>query len=338
MCDGLIIECSFFLEKALQIELYVPIMEHTNSIGIHMRPSLDDLYLFNEIAHSGGLIRGAKRLGIPKSTVSRRLAQLEQDVGAKLIDRNTRHFALTETGQAYAERAQRMVEAYADAQDYLAQHDAKPRGILKVAMPADFAIFFLADAISGFTQAYPKVTLDIDASPQLVDIIADRFDLAIRMGKLADSTLIAKPLVTLTRHFYASKTFLKKHGTPASLEALAELPFVSLQTQAPSMSTLSIAMRRGSASFTPRTVIKSNSIGLTHALALAGAGVAVLPDVMAATPLVRLLPAVEPMPADAHIVVSQRQWLPAKTRLFIEHIQAFCAQASSAAPLVPRVR
>ena len=178
-----------------------------------MKPSLDDLYVFTEIASAGGLIRGAKRLGLPKSTVSRRLAQLERDVGAKLIDRDARHFEMTETGVAYAEQAQRMVDAYTEAQDFLSRRDAKPRGVLKVAMPADFAIFFLADAIASFIKTYPAITLDIDASPQVVDIIGDRFDLAVRMGKLADSSLIAKPLTSMRRHFYASKAFLKAHGT-----------------------------------------------------------------------------------------------------------------------------
>jgi DNA-binding transcriptional LysR family regulator len=292
-----------------------------------MTPSLDDLYLFAEIAHSGGLIRGAKRLGLPKSTVSRRLAQLERDVGAKLINRNARNFEMTETGRVYAERAQRMVESYLEAQDFLSQQDAKPRGVLKVAMPADFAIFFLSDAITSFTKTYPNVTLDIEASPQLVDIIGDRFDLAIRMGKLADSSLIAKPLTSMPRHFYASRSFLKKHGTPTTLDELAELPFISLQTQAPAMSTLVVALKRGNLTFMPRTIIKTNSIGLTHSLAIAGAGVTLLPDVMAKDSLVRVLAAVQPTPVDAHFVLPQRQWLPVKTRAFIDHLQTFCKRS-----------
>ncbi len=292
-----------------------------------MSPSLDDLYLFSEIADSGGLIRGAKRLGLPKSTVSRRLAQLERDVGAKLIDRDARHFELTDIGRAYAERAQRMVDAYSETQEFLQRRDAQPRGVLKVAMPADFAIFFLSEAITSFTQAYPAVVLDIEASPQLVDIIGDRFDLAIRMGKLADSSLVAKPLASLTRHFYASKAFLKKHGTPQTLDDLAKLPFLSLQTQAPNMSTVTIALKKGSVTFTPLTVIKTNSIGLTRALAIAGAGVALLPDVMTQAPLVRVLEAVESIAAEAHFILPQREWLPAKTRAFIEHVQAFCSKS-----------
>lgn len=107
-----------------------------------MKPSLDDLYLFTEVANAGGLIRGAKRLGLPKSTVSRRLALLERDVGTKLINRDARHFEMTEAGRAYAQRTQQMVDAYSEAQDFLSQRDLKPRGVLKVAMPADFAILF----------------------------------------------------------------------------------------------------------------------------------------------------------------------------------------------------
>ncbi len=291
-----------------------------------MKPSLDDLYLFTEVATAGGLIKGAKRLGLPKSTVSRRLAQLEKDVGAKLIDRDARHFEMTDVGAAYAEHAQRMVEAYSESQAFLSQLDAKPRGVLKVAMPADFAIFFLSDAIASFVKAHPSVTLEIDASSQVVDIVAERFDLAIRMGKLSDSNLIAKPLTSLSRHLYASKSFLKTNGVPNSFDELAKLPFITLQTNAGSSSSVTIAMKKGSVSISPKGFIKTNSMGLSRSLAIAGAGVALLPDFMAQAPLVRLLGDVELAPAEAHFILSQRQWLPAKTRAFIEHLQKWCSE------------
>jgi DNA-binding transcriptional LysR family regulator len=286
-----------------------------------MKPSLDDVYLFAEVMAAGGLIKGAKRLGLPKSTVSRRLAKLERDLNAKLLDRDARHFAATEVGQAYAQRAAQLVEAYSAAQDFMAHRDAKPRGVLKIAMPADFAIFYLAQTIASFTHAFPSVTLDIEASPQLVDIVGERFDLAIRMGKLPDSSLIAKPLINVRRHFYASRQLLKKTGVPQTLAQLQELPFVSLQTQAPGASTLRIELSHGGMVFVPRTVIKTNSIGLVRELAVAGAGVAALPDAMANDQMVRLLATHEPTAVQAHFLLPQKQWLPAKTRAFVEHVQ-----------------
>jgi DNA-binding transcriptional LysR family regulator len=291
-----------------------------------LKPSLDDLYLFTEVATAGGLVKGAKLLGLPKSTVSRRLAQLEKDVGAKLIDRDARHFEMTDIGAAYAEHAQRMVEAYSESQDFLSQLDAKPRGVLKVAMPADFAIFFLSDAIASFVKAYPSVILEIDASSQVVDIVAERFDLAIRMGKLNDSNLIAKPLASLSRHFYASKSFLKANGVPSSFDELAKFPFISLQASTSPSSSITIPMKKSETKFSPKSIIRTNSMGLTRSMAMAGAGIALLPDFMAQTPLVQLFGDVELAPAEAHFVVSQRQWLPAKTRAFIEHLQNWCAK------------
>jgi DNA-binding transcriptional LysR family regulator len=292
-----------------------------------LKPSLDDLYVFTEVASAGGLIRGAKRLGLPKSTVSRRLSQLEKDVGAKLIDRDARHFEMTDIGAAYAEHAHRMVEAYSESQDFLAQRDAKPRGLLKVAMPADFAIFFLSEAIDSFLRTYPSVTLEIDASSQIVDIVAERFDLAIRMGKLNDSNLIAKPLASLRRHFYASKSFLKTNGVPSSFNDMTKLPFIALQANAGNATSISIPLTSGSTRITPKRLIKTNSMGLARSLAIAGAGIALLPDVMAQSPLVRLFSDMELAPAEAHFILSQRQWLPAKTRAFIEHLQNWCSQA-----------
>ncbi len=288
-----------------------------------MKPSLDDLYLFSEIANSGGLIRGAKRLGLPKSTVSRRLSKLEREVGAKLIDRDARHFSLTETGIEFSVYAQRMVEAYAEAQDFLAQRDAKPSGVLKVAMPTDFAVLFLAKAIASFAKMHPNLRLEIDASPQIVDLITGRFDLAIRTGKLPDSSLVAKPLTSLQRHFFASKEFLKMHGSPKTLDELAAVPFITLQTQ--NQSLHSIPLGNGSIQFRPHNMIKTSSIGLTRALAIEGAGVVVLPDAMACAPLVRILQDFEPTPTEVHFILAQRKLTPTKTRVFIDHLQAYCA-------------
>jgi DNA-binding transcriptional LysR family regulator len=286
-----------------------------------MKPSLDDVYLFAQVTAAGGLIKGAKRLGLPKSTVSRRLANLEREVGAKLLNRDARHFALTEVGQAYAQHAAQLVESYDMAQDFLAHRDAKPRGVLKVAMPADFAIFYLADAIATFSHAFPSVTLDIEASPQLVDIVGERFDLVIRMGKLPDSSLVAKPLINVARHFYASKQLLKKTGVPKTLVQLQEMPFVALQTQAPGASTLRMELSGSGAVFVPRTVIKTNSIGLVRELVATGAGVAALPDAMGRGQMVRLLETHAPQAVQAHFLLPQKQWLPAKTRAFIDHVQ-----------------
>jgi DNA-binding transcriptional LysR family regulator len=290
-----------------------------------MKPSLDDLYLFSSVASAGGLIRGAKLLGLPKSTVSRRLAQLERDVDATLIDRDARHFSMTETGRLFAEGAQRMVAAYEETLELLTQQDAKPRGLLRVAMPADFAIFFLADALTSFAKLHPSVTLEIDASPQLVDIVGDRFDLAIRMGRLPDSGLVARKLTTLQRHFYASSAFLKKIGTLTSLGELAQLPFIALQTQGRDLATVGVALKKSKAIFTPETLIRTSSIGLTRALALNGAGVVVLPDVMAQG-LKCVLPQVEPLPVEVHFIMPNRQGTPAKTRALMDHLIAACQQ------------
>jgi DNA-binding transcriptional LysR family regulator len=205
---------------------------------------------------------------------------------------------------------------------FLAHRDAKPRGVLKVAMPADFAIHYLSDAITSFAHTYTNVILDIEASPQLIDIVGERFDLAIRMGKLPDSSLIAKPLINVRRHFYASKQLLKKTGIPRSITELQEVPFVSLQTQAPGASTLQIKLGRNNISFNPKTIIKTNSLGLVRQLTASGAGASVLPDEMANREMVQLLQDLEPPPIQAHFLLPQKRWLPAKTRAFIEHIQA----------------
>jgi DNA-binding transcriptional LysR family regulator len=152
--------------------------------------------------------------------------------------------------------------------------------------------------------------------------VGERFDLAIRMGNLPDSSLIAKPLINIERHFYASKQLLKKTGTPRTLAQLQEMPFIALLTQAPGASTLSLKISGSNVPFVPRTVIKTNSIGLVRELAVAGAGVAALPDAMGRNQMVRVLQLHKPQSVQAHFLLPQKQWLPAKTKAFIEHVQA----------------
>jgi DNA-binding transcriptional LysR family regulator len=138
--------------------------------------------------------------------------------------------------------------------------------------------------------------------------------------------LIAKPLASLSRHFYASKSFLKANGGPSSFDELVKFPFISLQASTSTSSLITIPMKKSETKFSPKSLIRTNSMGLTRSMAMAGAGIALLPDFMAQTPLVQLFGDVELVPAEAHFVVSQRQWLPAKTRAFIEHLQNWCAK------------
>jgi DNA-binding transcriptional LysR family regulator len=181
----------------------------------------DDLLLFARVIETGSFSRAAERVHLPKSTVSRRIAALEQRLGEKLLQRSTRRLTLTEFGSGVLEHA-RALAAEVDAALSLALYrQQRPTGRLRVSMPNDFAVQALGSMLSSFALDYPEVQLELDLSPRRVDLIAEGFDLAIRMGNLpVDSQLAARRMALFTNGLYASPTFLRTHGEPQLPQAL----------------------------------------------------------------------------------------------------------------------
>ena len=158
-----------------------------------------DLLLFARIVEYGSLSQASERLQLPKSTVSRRLTQLEGRLGERLLTRTTRKLVLTEFGASLLEHARRVAEE-TEAAGALAQHRQQaPSGLLRVSMPSDFANVHLARILPDFMAKYPAITLELDLSPRKVDLVAENFDLAIRMGILPDdATLVARKVLMST--------------------------------------------------------------------------------------------------------------------------------------------
>lgn len=184
----------------------------------------DDLLLFSRVMEAGSFSRAAERMQLPKSTLSRRLSALEERLGEKLLQRSTRRLALTEFGEGVLEHA-RAVAAEVDSALALALHrQQRPTGRLRVSMPHDIANVALADVISQFALDYPEVQLEIDLSPRRVDLIAEGFDLAVRMGELPeDSQLAARRLALFSSGLYAAPSYLAREGVPQLPEALASM-------------------------------------------------------------------------------------------------------------------
>ena len=151
----------------------------------------NDLLIFARVVDEGSFTAAADRLGLPKSTVSRRLSQLEERLGERLLLRTTRRLSITEFGSALLEHA-RQVDTEVEAVAALAEsRQARPSGRLRVSMPNDFANLLLTDMLAAFSALHPAVTLELDLSPRRVDLLGENFDVAIRMGELPDDTLLA---------------------------------------------------------------------------------------------------------------------------------------------------
>ncbi len=295
----------------------------------------NDLALFAHVADAGSFTRAAERLGLPKSTLSRRLSALEARLGERLILRTTRRLTVTEFGAAVLAHA-RQVVAEVDGALALAQHrQAEPSGLLRVSLPGDLAILALSDAIEAFVRRHPAVTLELDLSPRRVDLIAENFDLALRMGALPeDSQLAARRLAWFSGGLFAAPAWVARHGMPDHPDELLaparEVRGLLIPGQLGEARPWRL-QRRGapgddaSASWQglPSQRLLANSPPLLLAMARAGLGVALAADFYAAPAvqrgeLVRVLPDWRSAPVEAWAVFPERRLMPAKTRAFIE--------------------
>jgi DNA-binding transcriptional LysR family regulator len=302
-------------------------MFHQWNHGAAVFADLNDIRLFVTVVRKGAVTRGAEALGMPQATVSRRLAALEREVGARLIERSSRRFELTQAGRAYHAAASRVIEDLEAASAEVAGLASRPAGHLRVAAPPDFATAFLAQPVASFVASHPDITIELDLSPRRVDLIDDNFDLAVRMGALADSQLVSRRLASLTRSLYASPAYAKRFGLPGAPEDLSRCRMVTLDAYARYGQLLLTRTDRPSIqrAATIEGQVSVNSMTMLRHLLLAGAGIGLVPDRLMdsdvrAKRALRVLPQWQAPAVEAHALVRSRALLPARVRLFLDHL------------------
>jgi len=159
---------------------------------------LNELLIFAKVAEAQSFTLAARRLGMPKSTVSLKIAKLEERLGARLLHRTTRKLRLTEEGAAFYERCRRIIEDVDEAERSVNQTPERPRGHIKITAPVEFGTTFLGGWIAEYMQIYPDVTVEVELTSRLVDIVEESFDLAIRAGDLAVSSQVARKLTSVS--------------------------------------------------------------------------------------------------------------------------------------------
>lgn len=288
----------------------------------------NDLLIFGHISELGSFSKAASKMGLPKSTVSRRLAALEEQLGERLLLRTTRRQTLTEFGNLLLDHARQVmaeVDAVADLRDL---RQAAPSGRLRVSMPSDIGTLLLADALADFSTRFPAITLQIDLSARRVDLLSEGFDVAVRMGELAsDSLLAARRLSTLSAGLYASPDYLARHGEPRSPDDLEHHQAITLLR--PNGDSLTWQLSRGARHWEglPPGRAGANSPEMLIQFARAGAGLTCVPDVIAAPEVgrgkLRRVLSDWTLPAQvASAVFPGRKLMPAKTRVFIDMLHA----------------
>ena len=287
-----------------------------------------DLLLFARIVECGSFSAAADRVGQPKSTVSRRLSLLESQLGERLLQRTTRRLVLTEFGTSLLEHARKVTEEV-EAAGALAQHRQQaPSGLLRVSMPADFANHTMGALMARFMEKYPAISLEIDLSPRRVDLVAEGFDLAIRMGNLPDdSTLAARAVAISKLALYASPGYTTLRGLPEHPDDLYKHDLLSLPPKLNGM--IRWHLLRGKTEWErelPARMI-ANSPELLVRMACTGIGIAASTELFAQSflesgQLVRVLPEWSFPTVTGWAVFPGRRLMPAKTRVFLDMLES----------------
>ncbi|WP_236844499.1 LysR family transcriptional regulator [Bordetella sp. 15P40C-2] len=287
---------------------------------------LQGMELFVEVAKTCNFGRAADNLGIPRSTLSRQVAELERSLGLQLLSRTTRKVELTEAGKLYFERCQRIVAEAQVAHEELQNLVQTPSGPLRVNMPADFGTDFLAEAFLEFAEHYPEVTFYLDlASPEHAGRVFQTCDISIEIGALPDSTQIARMLGRLSAHLYASPEYLARHGVPKHPSDLQHHECIEFRADNGRVTRWPLSREDEYIEITPGKRFSVNSMAMVRSLASLGAGIAILGPArsvlqdVAEQRLQRVLPEWSAGPFPVYAVTDTRL-LPAKTRIFIEFL------------------
>lgn len=280
-----------------------------------------ELEAFVRVVEAGGFSAASRRHQMDKAQLSRLVARLESSLATRLLHRSTRALSLTETGRAVYERAINVLHGFKDIEQVVRAHDALPRGTLRVTCGVEFGLLLAGRWITGFMQQHPEIAVEAEYSGRLVDLVAEGFDLGIRVGRLQDSNLGQRQLGELTYGLYASAAYLERSGQPDSIEALDGHQMLGFYGD---RGRLRLGLPGARTPDNVRVRFRVNNAFALRDAAEAGLGIARLPTLLADAStktgrLIRLLPMSPESRLPVHAVFSARKQLPLKVRAFIDY-------------------
>lgn len=284
-----------------------------------------EIQTFVSVVENAGISAAADRLGIAKSAVSRRLADLEARLGAQLLHRTTRRITLTDAGRGFYERCKRVLADLEEAEQSVAQAHGALRGLLRITMPMAFGLLHVAPAITAFMTQHPHVDFELDFNDRQVDLLQDGFDLAIRIARLSDSSLIARRLAPICFAVCASPSYIALHGAPRAPEELTHHACL-IYSNAQEPGVWSYTNAKGDP--VPVKVgvkLKTNNGDFLRAAAIAGQGIVMLPtfylhDAVADGRLMTLLTDVTWPTVNAYAVYPPTRHLSTRVRAFVDFL------------------
>ncbi|WP_290704394.1 LysR family transcriptional regulator [Amphritea sp.] len=237
--------------------------------------NFDDIYSFSKIAELNSYTKAAKQLNIPKATLSRRIKNLEERMSVKLINRDTRKLSLTEAGIHLYKSSSYPLAQLREIENEASNFQTKPAGDLKITLPVEVSIRLLNDIISDFVMLHPQINLEIFFTNEVVDIINDGFDLAIRGGAPKDSNLISKKILSSKLHFCCSRTYFEEHQLLSHPNQISSQNFVTFDS--PTSEHIKITRDSEEIILHTRNSLNVNSLDMVLQCALKGYGIAMLP-------------------------------------------------------------
>jgi DNA-binding transcriptional LysR family regulator len=290
---------------------------------------------FVNVVTRGNLSAAARHEGIAPAMVSRRLDALEARLGIKLMQRTTRRITLTPEGTAFAEDCQRILRDLLEAESAVAARGVEASGHLRITAPAGFGRAFVAPLAAEFARMNPKVSVGLDLSDRIADLIAEGLDCAIRFGEEADNSLVRLPIGESARVVVAAPAYLKRHGKLLHPSDLAQHACLSLGDTAGSARGWLFSIDGQIQAWRPAGPLACNDGAVLHEWALAGLGLAwrsmwEVGDDLAAGRLVQVLEEFSAPPTRVYCVFPARKHLPLRVRLFVDFIKARLALATVA--------
>ncbi len=286
---------------------------------------LTEMEAFATVVDQGGFTDAARKMGISKSAVSKHVSSLETRLGARLLNRTTRRVSPTEIGLAYYDRARRVLNDAGEADALVSSMQSAPSGLLRVSVATDFGVNHLSPILGSFLNTYPDITVNMVLNNRYVELISEGFDLAVRIGEMEDSTLIARKIAETHRMMIASPKYFEEYGRPERIDDLNNHKLLHYSNQA-SGSVWKITAPSGE----KRQIRSAGWLTVNDGQSLLnsainGLGIAYLPSFLYADALRdgRLVPAIEDLPAETqgiYAVYPPGRYTQPKVRTFIDFL------------------
>ncbi|QCO22039.1 LysR family transcriptional regulator [Acinetobacter cumulans] len=294
-----------------------------------MLSDLDDFYCFAQVVEHGGFSAAERATDIPKSKLSRRVYNLEERLGVRLIQRSSRHFAVTDIGMNIYRHAQVMMNAAQAAHDLVDHLSTEPRGVIKLSTPVSIAQNEIARILPKFLKKYPEIKVQMIVTNRRVDIINEGFDLALRVRDNLDDdpNLVLRKFETIEQHLFASQAYLNEHGNLKHPSELSQHHILSMSDEHLDQNIVLHNEENQQIKIRVNPTVLGSDLSMLAELARQDCGIALLPDSVVKThlnsgALVRVLPTWKAPHGTFHVVYPSRRGLLPAVRVFIDYLVA----------------